>query len=197
MDYRLGIIEALHEAAKDYHRAYTEIEANLERYGDNLPFGARRATCDQYERLAELETLEGVIAEIRQQVEVSEAVVSEVVMRLDADIEESRRRRDEQRDHLQHVQQLERSRIRVPNPEKSRRIAEKISHDRAWAYDAQAAAQKDERENAKAKAVRIEKLASDAVGRLENITLLMRQQPGLFVYLDKELCAEWQEALDL
>ena len=197
LKYRLEAMEALHEATTDYYEAYERIEDNLADGGGELSRSEAFATCSRYFRLPEIQELERLIDEIRELAEVSAKLESEVVMRIEADLEESQRRAEQHTEHERHARGLARSDIRFPNPEKSRSIAARLSVLRADGYETQAYEQERERERAENKGGRIQELGAHAIGRLETIKSAMRRQDGPYVYLDKELCSQWKEALEL
>ena len=197
LKYRLEAMEMLYEAAEDYFEAYERIEDNLAGNGVGLSRSEAFATCSRYFRLPEIQELESLIDEIRELAEVSATLESEVVMRIEADLEESQRRRRAQSKNEQYVRRLTRGDIRVPNPEKSRRIAARLSALRAYGYQTQADEQKRERDRTEALGGRIQDLGARAIGNLETIKVEMRRKNGPFVYLDKELCKQWQDALEL
>ena len=197
LDYRLEAMKTLHKAARDYSEAYERIEDNLTGGGGVLSRSEAFTTCSRYFRLPEIQELASLIEEIRELADVSATLESEVVMRIEADLEESQRQAREQLGHESHVRGKSRSRIRVPNPEKSRDLAARLSTLRAHGFQNQAEDQESERERTKEKGDHIQDLGARAIGRLETIKAAMKRQDGVFVYLDKELCKQWQDALEL
>ena len=197
LDYRLEAMKTLDEVTSDYFEAYRDVRRNFEEHGHEPGRSDAFVTCNRYFRLPEIQELERLIDEIRELAEVSATLESEVVMRIEADLEESQRRRREHSKNEEYVRGLTRGDIRVPNPEKSRRIAARLSALRAYGFQTQADEQQRERDRTEARGDRIQDLGARAIGNLEAIKVEMRRKDGPFVYLDKELCKQWQDALGL
>ena len=197
LDYRLEAMKTLDEVTSDYFEAYRDVRRNFEEHGHEPGRSDAFVTCNRYFRLPEIQELERLIDEIRELAEVSATLESEVVMRIEADLEESQRQASEQLGHESYVRGKRRSRIRVPNPEKSRDLAARLSMLRAHGFQNQAEDQERERELTREKGDHIQDLGAKAIGRLETVKAAIRRQDGVFVYLDKELCKQWQDALEL